>query len=295
MTDNRFSEDQDGRFFGREDWRFLVAGSDRRFPSPGVDTRFSGSIPWGSPASFFAGANGAWFDPSDITTLYQDSAGTTPVTAAGQPVGRMLDKSGNGNHASQPTGSKRPTYQTGGGLAWLDFSGATKRMQTPIIDFTGSDQLSVFAGVRKLSDAAYAVILEIGAGAEINPGTAILYAPRVANSVRYRFTSYGTSAAPAGTNNVAYAAPVTSVLTGYSDISARICTLRIDGALIQNNTVSQGTGNYGANSLSIGGRHVDDGFFNGNIYGMVVIGRQPDDAGIQSIESYLAAKTGVTI
>lgn len=45
-------------------------------------------------ASFFSsGEQGAWFDPSDLTTLYQDSAGTTPVTAVEQPVGLMLDKS----------------------------------------------------------------------------------------------------------------------------------------------------------------------------------------------------------
>lgn len=33
------------------------------------------------------------YDPNDLTTLYQDAAGTIPVTAAGQPVGLMLDKS----------------------------------------------------------------------------------------------------------------------------------------------------------------------------------------------------------
>lgn len=37
--------------------------------------------------------NGAWFDPSDLSTLYQDAAGTKPVTAVEQPVGLMLDKS----------------------------------------------------------------------------------------------------------------------------------------------------------------------------------------------------------
>lgn len=31
--------------------------------------------------------------PSDLSTLYQDAAGTTPVTAAGQPLGLVLDKS----------------------------------------------------------------------------------------------------------------------------------------------------------------------------------------------------------
>ena len=59
-------------------------------------------------AMFSRGEPGAWYDPSDMSTLFQDSAGTTPVTAVEQPVGRMLDKSGRGNHATQATTTKRP-------------------------------------------------------------------------------------------------------------------------------------------------------------------------------------------
>lgn len=45
------------------------------------------------PRSLFAaGEQGVWHDPSDLSTLFQDSAGTTPVTAVEQPVGLMLDK-----------------------------------------------------------------------------------------------------------------------------------------------------------------------------------------------------------
>lgn len=44
-------------------------------------------------AGLFAnGEQGAWYDPSDLSTLYQDAAGTIPVTAVGQPVGLILDK-----------------------------------------------------------------------------------------------------------------------------------------------------------------------------------------------------------
>ena len=57
---------------------------------------------------FAASEPGAWYDPSDMSTLFQDSAGSTPVTAVEQPVGRMLDKSGRGNHATQATTTKRP-------------------------------------------------------------------------------------------------------------------------------------------------------------------------------------------
>ena len=49
-----------------------------------------------NPLSWFAaGEQGAWYDPSDLTTLFQDAAGTTPVTLSPmeQPVGFMLDKS----------------------------------------------------------------------------------------------------------------------------------------------------------------------------------------------------------
>ena len=65
-----------------------------------------------SPADLFAaGEQGFWYDPSDLTTLFQDSAGTTPVTAVEQAVGRMLDKSGRGNHAFQTTSAKRPVLR----------------------------------------------------------------------------------------------------------------------------------------------------------------------------------------
>lgn len=47
-----------------------------------------------SPLSLFAaGEQGVWYDPSDFSTMFQDSVGATPVTAAGQTVGLILDKS----------------------------------------------------------------------------------------------------------------------------------------------------------------------------------------------------------
>lgn len=46
-----------------------------------------------SPVSLFSsGEQGLWYDPSDLSTLFQDAVGAIPVTAAGQPVGLMLDK-----------------------------------------------------------------------------------------------------------------------------------------------------------------------------------------------------------
>jgi hypothetical protein len=63
---------------------------------------------WTPAALFASGEQGAWYDPSDFSTMFQDTAGTVPVTAVGQSVARINDKSGRGNHATQATSASRP-------------------------------------------------------------------------------------------------------------------------------------------------------------------------------------------
>lgn len=47
-----------------------------------------------SPAGLFAaGEQGVWYDPSDTSTMFQSSSSGLPVTADGDPVGLILDKS----------------------------------------------------------------------------------------------------------------------------------------------------------------------------------------------------------
>jgi hypothetical protein len=64
---------------------------------------------WSPTTLFAAGEAGGLWDFSTLANLYQDSAGTTPCTAVGQPIGKVLDTSGRGNHLTQATSTKRPT------------------------------------------------------------------------------------------------------------------------------------------------------------------------------------------
>jgi hypothetical protein len=78
-------------------------------------------IPEWSPAELFQNSEvGIWLDPSDLTTMFKDEQGSVPVTADGDPVGLLLDKSGNGNHAFAEL-DHRPIYRTDGTLHWLEF------------------------------------------------------------------------------------------------------------------------------------------------------------------------------
>lgn len=77
------------------------------------------AAPAGVASLFASGEEGAWYDVSDLSTLYTD-AGMTNVTADGQEVVQWNDKSGNGYNVTFPAGD-RPTYQTDGTRHWLQF------------------------------------------------------------------------------------------------------------------------------------------------------------------------------
>lgn len=78
-----------------------------------------------SPTSLFAASEvGVWYDPSDLSTMFQDAYGSTPVTADGQSVGLILDKSKgltldsdlvtNGNFSNGTTGFTNVNGNTSG-------------------------------------------------------------------------------------------------------------------------------------------------------------------------------------
>ena len=77
-----------------------------------VRSRFRFGAAAFNPSGLFAsGAQGAWYDPSDFSTLFQDAAGSTAVTAVEQPVRLMRDKSGRGNDATAPNDASRPVLR----------------------------------------------------------------------------------------------------------------------------------------------------------------------------------------
>ena len=243
---------------------------------------------------FGAGEQGVLYDPSNISTLFQDSAGTTPVTAAGQPVGRMLDLSGNGNHALQANASARPIYQTDGTLHWLAFNGISHSISTPTINFSATNELSILTALQPLSTGGVDMVLEMSPTADTNTGAIALLAP--ANSIPIRIYSKGNSGSGVNLLGGMYAAPNTHQVTSLSKISPPILTLRADGgANVISSTSTQGSGNYGNWPLYIGSRNNSSLFFQGNIYGLVVRNALTSGALLTGAETAMAAKAGLTV
>ncbi len=122
---------------------------------------------------FGSGEQGVLYVPRPIVdgsqVLYQDAAGTTPVTADGDPVGLMLDLSGNDNHASQSTSAARPVYRTDGVLHKLAFDGVDDKLLTQDLAFlSGTSTSHIFVAGRLIERLINAGLFTVAAGSTVN-------------------------------------------------------------------------------------------------------------------------------
>lgn len=411
---------------------------------------------------FAGGVVGVWFDPNDRSTLFQDTAGTTPITAPGQTVALMRDKSGNGKHATQATAAQRPTYgvipyggvrnftayssdlsqaswlkgsecsiSNGGQLtpngntAWLaTFSGVTSNavvydtghtvsvgqvvtfsgwlkagtapsvflriangdgttlqaasitptatwtrfsltatitvagansfgqvrgstttagtvlvgdfqyeysasqtpfqktvtkyntteagkatvgalftdgiddgMVTPSINFSGTDKVTVWAGLQKMSDAAAGMLAELSSNAALvgNTGSFYLSAPNLPlPSERYGFFSRGSALVVVGQRSLVSngSAPDVAILTALGDISSDVSSLSRNGVAGTNGTADQGTGNYGNYPIYLFRRGGASLPYNGIFTGLIVRGAASSAAQISNGNTYINSTLG---
>lgn len=98
--------------------------------------------------------NGFWIDPSDLSTGFQDSAGTTPQTATAQPTGLRTDKSGRGNNLLQATAAARPIYQSALGVMFDRADGVDDGLATAAVAAgTFTNNMDFFIALRRTSAA----------------------------------------------------------------------------------------------------------------------------------------------
>ena len=142
----------------------------------GITSRLRSSV--FNPASLFRNGEQGWlYDLPDMSTLFQDAAGTTPVTGVNQPVGLCLDKSKGlvlgperlANAAPAVTGTATAaSYNTSTGAgnctrvdaanqSWVQFSGLTAGAHRVAITNTGAVALFIRAGAG-LGAVTYAVL-----------------------------------------------------------------------------------------------------------------------------------------
>jgi hypothetical protein len=181
-------------------------------------------------------------------------------------------------------------YDTAGFPHYLRFDGVDDGLRTNAINFTSTDKMTVFAGVRKLSDAAIGELFGVSTTPTSSAGAFGFYTPNgTASDSSILIYSRGTAITSAAQVN--NPAPLTFALASEMDIGGPFLSLRKNGVQVAQSFASQGTGTYGNYPLYIGRRAGTSLPFNGHLYQLIVRGAQSTTSQIQSGEAYTNSKT----
>jgi len=251
---------------------------------------------------FGAGEQGAFYIPRPIVNgaqaLFQDAAGTTPVTADGDPDGLMIDQSPNNNNASQSVSSQRPVYQTDGTLHWLLPDGADDNLNVGlalaneeftcvvayrargndqrVVDNRGTGAPSTRKGweIKSRIDSGDFVTFDDGSGNAAGwGGTPGVLSP-VLNEDVVISVAYRSGQAIMRINGVDQGVPRTIAGSGLAALGSIVSG--IDGVLFT--ALNSGTQS-----------------FDGRFYGFVVVNKYLGTSDIEKTESYFASLAGITL
>lgn len=232
------------------------------------------SSAWDTSAWFAASEQGMWYDPNDLSTLFQNKERTIPVTAATQPVRCILDKSGNENHLYQYIdGGSHPAVLgvDSNGCYYIDCVGSDSCFTTEsAISLSGKNKATVLIGAKKGPETDAAVLMEYSENVINNNGSFGFFTPLITNNkdvyVYYKGTSYinvGIENQDAiGANGVFW-----SLMSMDGSAGTLQGTIRDVSA---GSASGAGSANFGSHKLFVGARSGRLYQFYGRIYGIIV-------------------------
>lgn len=252
----------------------------------------SGGTGW----TITAGANG-WFklrytrstgiSVGDGIQLYYGAAGAVPDSGE-WAIDEPQVEEGTVATAYQQINTATD-YTDIGALRYLRCDGVDDWMSTASIDLTGTDKVSVWAGVKKVSDVSAAILCETSASANTNNGAFLVASPGTAGVANVQVSSRGTALSAAV--QTGHSAPKTMTISALLDISAPSISLRVNNGAATVGAATQGTGNYGNYPLYLFRRGGTTLPLNGKCYGLIILGRAATAAEIAQNERWMNSKT----
>lgn len=228
-----------------------------------------------NPTSLFSGNTGGWWDASDSTTTFQDTAGTVPAVANNDPVARINDKSGNGNNLLQATAGKRPILKTSGGLWWLEFDGVSMSLTA---SFTYNDPANRIHAIQVIAWTINKYVLD---GVNVN-NCAILM-----DTVTPQLSCFAGLVAPS----------TTDCTVGVNHVLSNVANGASSNIAVDN--IAPTSGNSGAGTVkggvSLGAAGNDTSFSNIRFYAGIDIGRVLTAGESASCRTFFGAKAGLSL
>lgn len=235
---------------------------------------------------FGSGEFGAVWDPWDISTLWQDTSGTTPVTTSAQLCARMDDKTGNGLHFFQASSPLRPTYIESGGLKYLDIADPDY-MTTNVFTTTLLETGSVFVAASNNDANALGWLL-----GEYEESSVL---DRIYLTADTRSNRVGAVYAPAGTSDLLLfdsELDTNAHVLGYVD-EGSVSRLYVDDSAQTDTGTPTSSFAAGDRRLALGDRSQFDGQFEGKFRAGVAIDRPLTSPEIVDVTAWLSTRAGI--
>ncbi len=229
---------------------------------------------------FSANEKGLAYNFQDISTMWQDLAGTIPVTAVDQLVARVDDLSGNNNHIIQADASRRPQLMQDAQGFYLWFDGTKSMYSASTVDFKDLFNFTTLGRFSKEGNFLSA-ILESSVNYNSNTGGFTIFQEQ--NNM-----SIGTSGN--GYNYASVAIDADSVFTCVVQIldNPKINAIRINGdAKTLTNIYNQSTAPLSNYQIFVGARGGTSLFLTSKVRALAFLGRELATSEIENIERLL--------
>ena len=238
--------------------------------------------------TFTGGRKGVFYNFTDKTKLYQNTAGTTAVTASGQLIGRVLDQSPNAIHATFASGAEL-TY-TESTTNYASSNGTKHGVSLSNIDLSGTNIITIILGAIIDTHAAAdkTTVLSLGTSS----ATKLMVAHHNTDNGWAIDVDNGWSVAGS------LPAPQTDVLTvildrSQANITNTFVTFRLNGANATHTPAgTDPTGNFISSLLQIGAQWDTGWPFFGKLYAIYIIDKQLNTTDRDNVEAYITTLMG---
>ena len=229
---------------------------------------------------FAANEKGMAYNFQDISTLWQDIAGTIPVTAVDQFVARIDDLSGNGNHLIQTEASRRPQLKQDSEGFYLWFDG-TKSMYSAIaVDFY---ELLNYTTLCRLTKEGGSTGCILESSTNMNNNTASFAMFQEANNISFTNSGSGYNSAQVALDNDSLFVGIMKVLE-----NPKITMMRVNGIeKTRTNILNQSIWGLLNHNIYVGARGGTSIFLTSKVRAIAFVGRELTSSEILNIESLL--------
>ena len=229
---------------------------------------------------FTASEKGLAYNFQDISTMWQDTAGTIPVTAVDQLVARVDDLSGNNNHIIQTDVSKRPQLKQDVEGSYLWFDGTKFMYSANTVDFNDLINFSTLCRFTKEENIT-GCILESSVSINSNTGTFSIF--QEGNNISLNNAGSGYNSAQVALDNDSLFVGAIKVLE-----NPKVKMMRVNGIeKTRTGIFNQSTWGLLNHKIYVGARGGTSLFLKSKVRSIAFVGRELTSSEINDIESFL--------